>query len=140
MSDPIAPGRPGSPLISSQSLHKATPDHRMAKIDRAKADPQVVKAAEGFEAMFLDYLMKTMRQTVPSNEMNLENKATEIYRGMLDSEYAQKAVHAGGVGLADQIIAYLDSQSYNLKRGSMEDQTKPVTDGTRDTGGTHAGQ
>jgi Rod binding domain-containing protein len=146
LTGPIAPGQPGSPpsistradpgaTLTSQSLHTATPDHRVAKIDRNKVDPQVLKAAEGFEALFLDQLMKTMRQTVPKNEMDLENGATEIYRGMLDSEYAQKAVHAGGVGLADQIIAYLDSQSYTSPQGSKEE----VDPRTR-TGGTHEGQ
>jgi flagellar protein FlgJ len=89
----------------------------MAKIDRNTVDPQIRKAAEGMEGMFLDYMMKVMRQTVPKNEMDLENPATEIYRSMLDSEVAQKAVHSGGVGLADQIIAYLQSERYNLKQG-----------------------
>ena len=112
MSGPIAPGQPGSPPSSSQSLH----------------DPAIRKAAEGFEAMFLDYMMQVMRQTVPKNEMDLENGASEIYRGMLDSEYVQKAVHSGGIGLADQIVAYLEAQKYNLPRGSM------------DSGGSHAGK
>jgi Rod binding domain-containing protein len=58
-------------------------------------------------------MMKVMRQTVPKNEMDLESPASEIYRGMMDSEYAQKAAHHGGIGLADQIIAYLDTQGYN---------------------------
>src|SRR4051812_33171109 len=61
-----------------------TPANRLPSVDRTKVNPQIVQAAEGMEAMFLDYLMKTMRQTVPKNEMDLENPATEIYRGMLD--------------------------------------------------------
>jgi Rod binding domain-containing protein len=115
LSGPIAPGQPGSSPSSqiSGNLHKV--------------DPAIQKAAEGFEAMFLDYMMQVMRQTVPENEMDLENGASKIYRGMLDSEYAQKAVHSGGVGLADQIVAYLESQQYNLPRGS------------KDSGGSHAG-
>jgi Rod binding domain-containing protein len=38
---------------------------------------------------------------------------------MLDQEYAQKAVKAGGVGLSDTIIAYLAPESYNLPKGQM---------------------
>jgi Rod binding domain-containing protein len=121
---PIAPGAanssPSPPDLAgaSQNLHKSTPDKRLPVVDKSKVDPETLKAAEGFEGMFLDYMMRIMRQTVPKNEMDLENGATEIYRGMLDSEYAQKAVHAGGVGLADQIVAYLEAQRYNLPRGS----------------------
>jgi flagellar protein FlgJ len=87
----------------------------MPVVDREHADPQIVKAAEGMEAMFLDYMMKVMRETVPKNEMDLESPATGIYRSMMDTEIAQKAAHAGGVGLAEQIIAYLDSQRYTLE-------------------------
>ena len=86
----------------------------LSKIDRSQVDPMIVQAAEGMESMFLDYMMKVMRQSVPKNEMDLSNPATEIYQGMLDSETAQRAARTGGVGLADQIIAYLDSRRYNL--------------------------
>jgi Rod binding domain-containing protein len=88
-------------------------------VDRSKVDPKIIEAAEGLETMFMDYLMKTMRETVPKNDMDLENGATAIYRGMLDQEYAQKAVKAGGVGLSDTIIAYLAPESYNLPKGQM---------------------
>jgi flagellar protein FlgJ len=85
-------------------------------VDKSKVDPEIRKAAEGMEAMFLDYMMKTMRETVPKNEMDLESPATAVYRSMQDSEIAQTAARAGGVGLADQLIAYLDSQRYTLPR------------------------
>jgi Rod binding domain-containing protein len=70
------------------------------------------------EAMFLDYMMKVMRQTVPKSELESNSPATEIYQGMLDSEIAQKAARTGGVGLSDQIIAYLQSQRYNQNQGA----------------------
>lgn len=121
-------------------------------MDKSKIDPQMLKAAQGMEAMFLDYLMKTMRQTVPKSEMSLENPATEIYRGMLDSEVAQKAARTGGVGMADQIIAYLQPESYTVPRGPnrapeaysqagqrMASPQDPAVVNRR-TGGTHEGQ
>lgn len=92
---------------------RTTPDNTIIQVDRKSADPQVVKAAEGMEAMFMDYLMQVMRKTVPKSEFSMDSQASEIYQGMLDSEYAQKAIQAGGVGLSDQIIAYLESQRYN---------------------------
>ena len=129
MSGPIAPGLPGSPPSSPSHAGQAVSAAREKSGNLHKAvDPEIRAAAEGFEAMFLDYMMQVMRQTVPKNDMDLENGASEIYRGMLDNEYARKAVHSGGVGLADQIVAYLESQRYNLPRGST------------DSGGSHAGQ
>lgn len=94
-----------------------TSSNRLPVIDRSKVNPQLRKAAEGMEAMFLDYLMKVMRQTVPKNDMDLESPATGVYQSMLDSEYAERAAHHGGIGLADQIIDYLQAQSYNLEEG-----------------------
>ena len=94
-----------------------TPARRVPVVDRSKVDPEVLKAAEGMEAMFLDYMMKVMRETVPKNDMDLESPATNIFRGMLDTEYAEKAAHRGGIGLSDQIIAYLQARSYNLPEG-----------------------
>lgn len=101
----------------------------------------MLQAAEGMEAMFLDYMMKVMRQTVPKNDMDLQSPATEIYQGMLDSETAQKAARTGGIGLADQIVAYLESRRYTGKTGET---AAPVDrDGSRTVvhnGGAHESQ
>jgi len=87
-------------------------------LDKSKIDPETLKAAQEYEGMFLDYMMKVMRQTVPKSEMDLENTGTEVYRSMMDEEIAKKAALAGGVGLADQIVAYLDPNRYNLNRAN----------------------
>ncbi|MFL5812687.1 MAG: rod-binding protein [Bdellovibrionia bacterium] len=126
-----------------------TPEKRLPVVDKSKVDPQTLKAAEGMEAMFLDYMMNQMRKTVHKESMDLENTGTEVYRSMLDSEVAQKAARAGGIGLADQIVAYLESQRYNYMQGqgvpqpnhggsSGLDTSNSGVD--RSTGGTHAGQ
>lgn len=107
-----------SPLSNDKALTAPVSlDRELPVIDRSKVDPEIVKAAEGMEEMFLDYMLRVMRQTVPKNEMDLESPATDIYRGMLDSEYARTAAHRGGIGLSDQIIAYLEARRYNLPEG-----------------------
>ncbi len=120
----IGPSFPSS-LPTRETLHQGrdafsaptTPAHATPVIDRSQVDPQILEAAEGMEAMFIDYMMKVMRQTVPKNELDLESPATNIYRSMQDSEYAQKAAHHGGIGLADQIIAYLGTSGYHFSEG-----------------------
>jgi Rod binding domain-containing protein len=91
---------------------------RLEPIDRSKVDPQILQAADGMEAMFVDYMYKVMRQTVPKDELTADSPATEIYQGMLDSEVAQKAAKTKGLGLSDQIIAYLNSRSYTGAGGT----------------------
>lgn len=107
--------------------------------DRDQVHPKIREAAEGMESMFLDYMMRVMRQTVQKSEMSLDNSASEIYQSMLDSEYAQQAVKTGGVGLADQIIAYLEGQRYTLERGNSPspgqmDRPAARTGGTQNEG------
>ena len=102
--------------------------------NREELDPDVRKAAEGLESLFLDTMFRTMRNTVQKSELSLDNSATEIYRGMLDSETAKGAAKAGngGIGLADQIVAYLESRGYTKHSsqgrtgGTNENQSKPA--------------
>ena len=97
-----------------------------ARKSRDQVDPQIRAAAEGMEAMFLNTMLQAMRGTVQENEFSLENPATKIYRGMLDSEIASKTAKNNSVGLADQVIAYLESRGYNGNKAPVHGRTKPV--------------
>jgi len=90
-------------------------------------NPKVKQAAEGMEEMFIDYMMQTMRKTVPENEFSLESNASRTYRALLDSEIAKDAAKSGGVGIAQQIVDYLESTGYPV-----------YEDSAPSTGGTHA--
>lgn len=128
MSAPIARSSPSLASIDEQSRnHHARPERRIQEIDRSKVDPSLLKAAEGMEAMFIDYMMQVMRQSVPENGFGLDSSASKIYQGLLDTEYAQMAAKQGGVGLAEQIIAYLSEQRYNQDGRTP----KPETTGAR---------
>ncbi len=116
MSVPIAPGH----LRSPHSLQAAqrdprdgvTPSQRVRRVDPSKVDPKMREAAQEMEAMFMDYLMKSMRDSIPESEgMMAPSHAEKVYQGMLDSEYSQKAVKLGGMGLANQLIEHWMGQS-----------------------------
>jgi Rod binding domain-containing protein len=101
-----------------------TPTKRVPVVDKTKVDPAMLEAAKGMEGMFLDYLMQVMRKTVPKNDFDMESPATGIYRSMMDSEVAKKAAEAGGVGLADHIIAYWNPGGYTENRAQNERSTE----------------
>ena len=92
------------------------------------------EAAQGMEAMFLDYMYKQMRQTVPENEMGLDNPATKIYQSMYDSEVAEQSARLGGIGLADLIVDYWNQSRYNEERGQRSPQ------GSTHIGGAYEGK
>lgn len=93
--------------------------------NRDDVDPTIRKAAEGLEAMFVNTMMQAMRNTVEESEFSLENPATKIYRGMLDSEVSNQAARTNSIGLADQIIAYLEQRGYTGNKAPVHGRPKP---------------
>lgn len=73
----------------------------------AQRDPHgaVKKAAQQFEALFMQMVLKSMREALPKSGM-LDSTAQEMYTGMLDQQLATK-VAASGTGLADMIAKQL---------------------------------
>jgi len=83
-------------------------------VDRSRVNPGLLKSAQGMESLFLDHLFQVMRQTVQKSDLDLESSASQIYRGMLDSRYADQISHGDrGMGIADQIITYYDSRMHS---------------------------
>ena len=75
---------------------------RAATQDPAKAVKQV---ATQFEALFMQMVLKSMREATPKSGM-LDSNEQQTYTSMLDEQLAQK-IAAGGTGLADVIARQL---------------------------------
>lgn len=85
----------------------------------AKESPQQAtrQAAKQFEALFMNMLMKSMREALPGSDP-LASDASKTYTGMLDQQMSQKMADKG-LGLADLIVKHLErsqSKSGSLKR------------------------
>jgi len=74
----------------------------------AKESPQQAtqQAAKQFEALFMNMLLKSMRETLPGSDP-LSSDASKTYTGMLDQQMSQKMA-AKGLGLADLIVKHLE--------------------------------
>ncbi len=81
----------------------------------AKAgSPDALKgAATQFEAMFINMMMKSMRDATPQDGMT-DNQQTKMFTGMLDQQLSQNMAKRG-VGLADVLIRQLTAQSANAQ-------------------------
>lgn len=77
---------------------------------RAASDPHaaIKAAAKQFEAMFMQQLLKSMRESSLGTGM-LENSGTQMGTEMLDTQFANKMTGAPG-GLADVIARQLERQ------------------------------
>lgn len=84
---------------------------------------EVRKAAQEFEQMVLDMVMKGMRRSIPKSDMADGGAAEETFTGMLDEQYLRTMSDQGGMGLADMI-----TRQY-VELGMIEEEKKPVLSG-----------
>ncbi|MCA3219401.1 MAG: flagellar assembly peptidoglycan hydrolase FlgJ [Burkholderiales bacterium] len=99
---------PLSNRILSQSADLAA-DHRSLDALRrdAQRNPQaaVKKAAQQFEALFMQMVLKSMRDASPKSGL-FDSPGREMYTGMLDQQLASKVAQSG-TGLAEVIARQL---------------------------------
>tara|TARA_R110002012_G_scaffold68798_3_gene178566 strand:+ start:6837 stop:7883 length:1047 start_codon:yes stop_codon:yes gene_type:complete len=76
----------------------------------ARVDPEagVNGAAQQFEALFIQMMMKSMREAIPSSGL-MDSSATNTYQSMLDQQWSQ-VMASRGMGLADVLVEQLERQ------------------------------
>jgi flagellar protein FlgJ len=74
---------------------------------QAKQNPDkaLKVAAQQFETVFLNMMLKSMREATPQDGM-MDSEQTRMFTGMLDQQLAQE-MSARGVGLADVMVRQL---------------------------------
>jgi len=77
-------------------------------------DPELLKAARGFEALFLNAMLKAMRATVPEDSLLGKGPGEDIFTSLFDMELAGRV--AGESGL-DRFMARA------LQRGVHDNRT-----------------
>lgn len=99
----------------------------------ARLDPEegVGSAAQQFEALFVQMMMKSMRDAIPTSGL-LNSSATDTYQQMLDQQWSQ-VVASKGVGLADVLIEQLKREGAISKgddgASSADQQTQALIAG-----------
>ena len=78
------------------------------KLDARQSSPEALKqAAQQFEAVFMNMLMKSMREATPQDGM-FDSEQTRMYTSMLDQQLTQRMA-SRGVGLAEVMVRQLSS-------------------------------
>ena len=78
-------------------------------VGNADSQKQALKQAAGqFEAVFMNMLLKSMRDSLPKDGIG-ESDTTRTYTSMLDQQLSQK-LSDKGMGLADMIVKQLDKK------------------------------
>jgi Rod binding domain-containing protein len=73
----------------------------------AQPEPELARACQEMESLFLTYLLKEMRATVPKNGLLSGGKAEEIYTSLADAELAKDLAARGGIGISQVLLTQL---------------------------------
>ena len=78
------------------------------KLEAKQSSPEALKAAaKQFEAVFMNMLMKSMREATPQDGM-FDSEQTRMYTSMLDQQLTQRMA-SRGIGLADVMVRQLST-------------------------------
>lgn len=81
----------------------------------SKEKAKLMKVCREMESVFLNYMMTTMRATVPKNGLTSGGFQEGIMQSMLDTELTRNMAQAGGIGLADMIYRQLSTSTDSQK-------------------------
>ncbi|HSH47732.1 MAG TPA: flagellar assembly peptidoglycan hydrolase FlgJ [Halomonas sp.] len=115
----IERGMDGQFALEMQGLQRLK---HSARQDPARAAGE---AARQFEALFIQMMVKSMRQAVPDGGL-LDSRQTEFYQSLLDQQWSQ-SMASRGIGLADSLVSELE------RRGAV-----PATGGSDAVAGVEA--
>jgi peptidoglycan hydrolase FlgJ len=89
----------GVPLASD--LGKGAMARPATPQDPAVARKQLIEAGRQFEAYFISYLLKVMRETVPQGA--ILNTQGAYFHSFYDQEIGQRAAESGGIGITRMV-------------------------------------
>lgn len=79
-------------------------------------DAKLLKTCREFESLFLSYMMKTMRETVPESELFGGGEGEKMFKDMRDDAMAQEMAKAGGIGLGSALYKDLQAVAITEER------------------------
>jgi flagellar protein FlgJ len=85
-----------------------------------KQSAALKKVSQEFEAIFIGMMLKSMRSTVGKDTLTGGGHGEEVYRSLLDQEYAMEAARGGtlglGKGLEQQLARHMGYSEANDTR------------------------
>ena len=80
---------------------------------RTDAKSAIRETAQQFEALFLQMMMKSMRESIVKSELS-ESSTMETFEGMFDKEVSVQLAKKNSVGLADMLVKNFEQQQASI--------------------------
>lgn len=92
---PMPLGTIGGPMQPT-----SVPAAKVADSQATNRQETLKNACRDFESLFVNYMLKQMRQTVPQDGLFGGGQAEKMYTSMMDTEVAKEISRQRGLGLA----------------------------------------
>lgn len=102
---------PATDRLSAEMERLSGQGAPLKKDGRAASPEEIKKTAQEFEALFINYLLKTMQDTVGESDLFGKGLGAESYRDMMYQELSRRLAQSGGIGLAKKVIESLHGNS-----------------------------
>jgi Rod binding domain-containing protein len=80
---------------------------------RKDAKSAMRETAQQFEAMFIQMMMKSMRESIVKSELS-ESSTVDTFEGMFDKEVSLQLSKRNSMGLADMLVKNLEQQQASM--------------------------
>lgn len=77
------------------------------------------EVASQFEALFVQQMMKSMRDAVPKSDL-MKSDHVDTYQAMADQQMAVSLSQQGGIGIARMLVEQMQTRDYVAERQSSE--------------------
>lgn len=121
------------PNFNTRQFIPLKPAANNLKVNRSKGKDDIEakkirleKAAEGFEAIFIRQLLKTMRSTLSGEGIFGKGSVGEIYGDMMDNALADILAKRDALGIADSLYRQLvkEIETTDVSTNSLHDKNK----------------
>ncbi len=102
------------PINSEFMINAAKAENSINELkNNPKSSHELKKAAQDFEAVLLNMVLKAMWKTIPESDLFEKNSATEIYEGLMHSSLSEEMASNGGFGIAKVLVQQLGKEQKN---------------------------
>ena len=93
-------------IVQDTGIELFSVERKAFPLHSIRSSEELRSATQDFESLFIQKLLDVMQEGIGKNDI-LHSKQEELWRSLLNEEYAKEFTKAGGIGLADMLYEYL---------------------------------
>lgn len=98
----------------------------LTAVPKRDNNEELRKALKDFESLFINQMLKTMREGLGKSEMFHGGSGEDIYTSMLDEELAKSMSNAGGIGLEKMLMKQMSNEYGKAAAMDLTDTAIPT--------------